>query len=96
MSSPIICIDFGSSRTKVAWLNEEIEKPELIELGQEVRAVIPTVFYLPNDGSDKILVGDDAVEQADVDPAGLVTDIKREIHRPGKIRRGGGRVVPER
>lgn len=94
MSEPIICIDFGSSRTKVARINDS-GSPELIGLGTDGRAVIPSVFYLPPDGG-AVLVGDDAEDMADNDPAGLVTGIKREIHRPGKIRCGAGRSAPER
>ena len=47
MSAPVISIDFDSSRTKVARLNDS-GTPELIELGVEVRSVIPLVFYLPS------------------------------------------------
>lgn len=42
------------------------------------------------------MVGDDAAQMADEDPVGIVVDIKREIHRPGKIRCGEGRTAYQR
>lgn len=87
--SPTLAIDFGSSRTKIACLCPETGKPKMVELGHEIRAVMPSVFYIPQSGP--VLVGDEAVQMADEDPAGIVVDIKRELQRPGKIRCGEGR-----
>lgn len=94
MSAPVIGIDFGSSRTKVARFNGS-GTAELIEVGSEVRAVIPSMFYLPKNGGT-ILVGDEAVRMADSDPTGLISDIKNDVQRPGKVRSDTGRVTPER
>ena len=92
--SPTLAIDFGSSSTKVAYLSPDGGKPELIPLGQAIREIMPSVFYIPQSGS--VLVGDDATQMADQDPAGIVTDIKRHLQRPGKIRCGEGRPVFQR
>lgn len=92
--SPTLAIDFGSSSTKIAYLSPDGGKPELIPLGQEIRDIMPSVFYIPRSGS--VLVGDDAAQMADQDPAGIVTDIKRQLQRPGKIRCGEGRPVFQR
>ena len=92
--SPTLAIDFGSSRTKIAYFCPKERKPKIIELGQEIRSVMPSVFYIPPSGS--VLVGDHAAQMADEDPAGIVVDIKREIHRPRKIRCGEGRVPYQR
>ena len=90
-----LSIDFGSSRTKVAYFNQETDKSELIELGREVRNIIPSVFYLPEAGGD-ILVGDNAQDMVDTDPQGVVINLKTEIHKMGKKRCGPGRIKPER
>ena len=92
--SPTLAIDFGSARTKVAYFCPDERIPKLIELGQEIRSVMPSVFYIPPSGS--VMVGDNAAQMADEDPVGIVVDIKREIHRPGKIRCGEGRATYQR
>jgi cell division ATPase FtsA len=92
--SPTLAIDFGSSRTKVAYFCPDTGKPKIIELGQEIRAIIPSVFYIPQQGP--VLIGDDAAQMADEDPSGIVTDIKRELHRTSKIRCGEGRPAYQR
>ncbi len=96
MTSHEISIDFGSARTKVAYLPEGRNAPELVELGMEVRHVVPSVFFIPKEGEGELAVGDDAVMMADQDPHGIVVDIKRDIHRSGKIRLGPGRLARTR
>lgn len=96
MNGPRIAIDFGTTRTKVAHFDADRHEPRLIELGREIRAVIPSVFYLPREGEGDRLVGDDAVERVDVDPEGIVVGLKREIHKLGRKRCGPGRPTPSR
>lgn len=80
-----IAIDFGSSRTKVSYFDDNEKKARLVELGREVRAVLPSLFYLPYEGDEeKILVGDDASDMVDKEPEGIIYGLKKEIHRPGK------------
>lgn len=93
---PRIAIDFGTTRTKVACFDDARGEPRLIELGREIRAVIPSVFYLPRGGEGNRLVGDDAVERVDDDPEGIVIGLKREIHKLGRKRCGPGRPTPTR
>lgn len=96
MTNREISIDFGSARTKVAYLPEGQSVPELVELGMEVRPVLPSVFLVPKPGGGAIAVGDDAVQLADQDPDGIVVGIKTDIHRPGKVRLGPGRLAKSR
>jgi actin-like ATPase involved in cell morphogenesis/tetratricopeptide (TPR) repeat protein len=84
-----IAIDFGTTRTKVAHYDPGSRAPCLIELGHFVRAVIPSVFYIPATGPR--LVGDEAQSMIDHDPVGVVIGLKKEIHKLGKIRCGTGR-----
>ena len=92
MPPPPIAIDFGTTRTKMAYFDPDRNEPRLIEVGREVRPVVPSVFYLPLEGQGKRLVGDDAQEQVEIDPEGVVIGLKKDIHRLGKIRCGVGRA----
>lgn len=93
---PRIAIDFGTTRTKVAYYDLERERAELIQLGMAQREIIPSVFYVPQVGSGRILVGDDVLAQVDVDLGGIVREIKREIDRNGRTRCGVGRLAHTR
>jgi len=96
MAAPTLAIDFGTTRTKVAFFDAASGRPRLIELGKEVRAVIPSVFYIPKEGDGERRVGDDALERMDSDPAGIVISLKKEIHKLGKKRCGPDRPAIER
>ena len=96
MEAPTLAIDFGTTRTKVAFFDAASGRPRLVELGKEVRAVIPSVFYIPKEGDGERRVGDDALERIDSDPAGIVISLKKEIHKLGKKRCGPDRPAIER
>ncbi len=93
---PRLAIDFGTTRTKVAYYDTEREQARLVELGISQREIIPSVFYVPRRDRGEILVGDDAMAQIDIDPAGIVREIKREIDKLGKKYVGPGRLTPTR
>lgn len=95
-NGPRLAIDFGTTRTKVAYYDASREEARLIELGISQREIIPSVFYVPKRNAGEILVGDDATAQIDIDPAGIVREIKREIDKLGKKRCGAGRLAPTR
>ena len=86
-----IAIDFGSTRTKVAYWHPETLQPTLVEIGKEQNYILPSVFYVPKLPETKILVGEDALDQLDADPQGIILGIKKEIHQIGKIRIGSDR-----
>jgi len=88
---PTLSIDFGTTRTKVAYWNVEKGEPDLVKLGNAMNPFIPSAFYLPIKGTRGILVGDEALDLVHVDPSGVVIGLKKEIHRPGKKRVGPGR-----
>jgi actin-like ATPase involved in cell morphogenesis len=88
---PRLAIDFGTTRTKVAYWNDDKNQPDLINIGIEIRTSIPSAFYIPVTGTTNIQVGDDASDNVHTDPAGVVIGLKKEIHRPGKKRIGQGR-----
>jgi actin-like ATPase involved in cell morphogenesis/tetratricopeptide (TPR) repeat protein len=91
--SNTLAIDFGSARTKVARYNEHQRRAEVVSLGKDVRSSVPSVFYIPQERTRECLVGDEAMARLGKDPAGIVYDLKREIHRTGKKRLGSGRTA---
>ena len=88
-----VAIDFGTTRTKVAYWDEERRCSRLISLGREIRDVLPSVFYLPPEGEGEVLVGDDACEMVEDDPVGVVVGLKRELHKLRELRCGPGRRI---
>ena len=86
-----IAIDFGSTRTKVAYWHPETLQPTLVEIGKEQNYILPSVFYVPKLPETKILVGEDALAQMDADPQGIILGVKKKIHQIGKIRLGADR-----
>jgi tetratricopeptide (TPR) repeat protein len=96
MAAPAIAIDFGTTRTKVAYYDAVRGEPRLIEIGREIRAIVPSTFYIPPDGQGDRLVGDDAQDQWETDPEGVVIGLKKEIHRLGKKHFGPGRRSVDR
>jgi actin-like ATPase involved in cell morphogenesis/tetratricopeptide (TPR) repeat protein len=89
MTAPAIAIDFGTTRTKVAYYDSDRREPRLVELGRRTLTIVPSIFYIPKEGDP--LVGDDAEDRLDSDPEGIIIGLKKEIHRPGEIRFGQGR-----
>lgn len=94
MTAPSVAIDFGTTRTKVAYYDSDRGEPRLVELGRETRSIIPSIFYIPQEGSR--LVGDDAQDMLDTDPEGIIIGLKKEIHKLGKKRLGPGRPSVDR
>ncbi len=90
-TTPTLAIDFGTSRTKVAYFDSNKQEPRLVEIGHAVRDLIPSIFYIPKDGKNNILVGDEAEKMIERDPGGIVVALKKEIHKSGKKRIGDGR-----
>jgi len=60
MTAPAVAIDFGTTRTKVAYYDVNRREPRLVELGRQTPAIIPSIFYVSPEGDQ--LVGDDAQE----------------------------------
>jgi len=88
-----IAIDFGTSRTKLAYLDEATGRPELMRLGRRDDPFIPSLFYLPRN-SEQVFLGDDAEEMLAQDPAGIVEVLKRKLHET-HVRANRRRVTPQ-
>jgi hypothetical protein len=96
MEQPALAIDFGTSRTKVAYFDEASGRAQLVEIGREIRTVLPSVFYIPKEGQGERLVGDDAQDMVDSDPEGIVLSLKKQLHKLGKKRCGPDRPAVDR
>jgi len=74
----IVSIDFGTSRTKMAYFDPSSQRPELFRIGEEERPYIPSFFYLSESGN--IHCGDEAVSLGKDDPLGLLDQpLKRSL-----------------
>jgi hypothetical protein len=85
-----IAIDFGTSRTKVAYIPGPGRAAELMRFAADGvdRSYVPSIFYLPKDGGPA-LFGHEAEAMLEEDPAGVLDDLKRRLREPR--RRANGR-----
>ncbi len=90
--SPAVAIDFGTSRTKLAYYNPITARAELMQLGYHGQSFIPSLFYLGRDDG-QILWGNDAEEMLAEDPAGVIEVLKRRL-RDSFIRANRRKVTP--
>jgi molecular chaperone DnaK (HSP70) len=88
--SGAIAIDFGTTRTKVAYLDSG-GRPELLRFGQDYSPFTPSLFYLPKDGGP-IVFGADAERMLEREPSGVV-DIPKRRRRSHTVRAANGRTV---
>ncbi len=93
---PSLAIDFGTAYTKVAIFDAGLGKARTVAFGTNKQSAIPSVFYVPKEGQGSILVGYDAQHRAKDDLGGLVVELKKELHKSGKIRLGLGRAPVDR
>ncbi len=87
-----IAIDFGTSRTKLAYLDKTTGRPELMRLGQRDDPFIPSLFYLERN-SERVFLGDDAEAMLTQDPAGVVDVLKRKLDDT-HVRANRRRITP--
>ena len=80
-----ISIDFGTSFSKSCIVDQSNNIGKVIELGREIRSLLPSVLYIPESGP--IQIGDDAELQAMLDPKGIVRNLKAFLHRQDRLRR---------
>ncbi len=87
----MLAIDFGTSRTKVAYYNTQKGKAELIAMGAGDRIPFPSLFYVSSSG--EILVGNEAHDQLDSEPSGVLRCVKGELRKTA-IRANGHTLRP--
>ncbi len=85
-----IAIDFGTTRTKVAYLDPLRNQPELMHLSDV--PYLPSVFYVSVDGD--VHFGDDAECRIRDDPKGAILTLKRSL-RDSELRVNRKKVTPE-
>lgn len=86
-----IAIDFGTSRTKLAYWNPILMKPQLMRFYKN-NLFIPSLFYLPRD-SNQVLLGHNADEMWLEDHAGIVDSIKNRM-RESVVRVNRRKISP--
>lgn len=89
----MLAIDFGTTRTKVAYCVPGMAQPELVRFGPLHRPFLPSLVYVhPNGGP--LLFGDDAEAMLADDPAGVIDVPKRRL-RHRVIRANGRSFTPD-
>src|SRR5258707_8927922 len=90
--SPVIGIDFGTSKSSMAWYDPRSSRAEIIR-NYEGREITPSVVYFDRDGGE-ILVGqlaENKLEEQRTEQRGFVLSVKRNlVTAPPKVI--GGRV----
>ena len=86
----MLAIDFGTSRVKVAYLNDGAAT--LAPLGVGGQSFIPSLFYISREG--QVDIGDDAAAWLSDDPRGVVETLKRKL-RENFIRKNRQKKKPQ-
>ena|GEM_PF-802925 len=86
----MLAIDFGTSRVKVAYLNDGVAT--LAPLGVGGQSFIPSLFYISREGD--VDIGDDAAAWLSDDPKGVVETLKRKL-RENFIRKNRQKKKPQ-
>lgn len=73
-----IAIDFGTCRTKVAYLDPVSRKPQLLRFSYHNDPFIPSLFYY-DQKNKQLLFGHDAEDMAQEDPKGVINILKRRL-----------------
>ncbi len=91
-ASPVIGIDFGTSKSSMAWYDPRASRAEIIR-NYEGREITPSVVYFDRDGGE-ILVGqlaENKLEEQRAEQRGFVVSVKRNlVTAPAKVI--GGKV----
>src|SRR5260221_13732179 len=78
--SPVIGIDFGTSKSSMAWYDPRSSRAEIIR-NYEGREITPSVVYFDRDGWE-ILVGqlaENKLEEQRTEQRGFVMSVKRNL-----------------
>src|SRR2546429_9268113 len=91
-ASPVIGIDFGTSKSSMAWYDPRASRAEIIR-NYEGREITPSVVYFDRDGGE-ILVGqlaENKLEEQRAEQRGFVVSVKRNlVTAPAKVIGGTG------
>ncbi|MBM4343322.1 MAG: Hsp70 family protein [Deltaproteobacteria bacterium] len=88
----MLAIDFGTSRTKVAYMDTRRGEARLYRIGRGESPSIPSLFYLGPGGER--LVGDDAYDKLEGEANRVIRVLKRRL-RDRQVRAGGQKATPE-
>lgn len=86
----IIGIDLGTTYSAIATL-DALGKPSVVPNFQGERLTPSVIAFDEADAPDMILVGQEAKNLRDLQPANVVTEIKRDMGEPGRMRKFRGK-----
>jgi len=86
----LLAIDLGSIFSSAASADLELRSHNLLELGGNSRASIPSLIYVPAEGP--LEFGADAYRRVSRDPQGVVRSLPRLVQRTEAVFRNGRRV----
>ena len=89
-STGVLAIDFGTSRIKAAYWDEEKCDVVVLPLGNDGRLYVPSLFHVSKEGKSQF--GDDAEIMLHHDPQGVVENLKLDLDKPIKYVPNGQRV----
>ena len=87
----MLAIDFGTTRTKVAYFDPSKARVVLANLGSGDQVAFPSLFYVGTDG--QVFCGAEALDFLDSDPGGTVRRVKSRL-RERAIRVNGQTLRP--
>jgi molecular chaperone DnaK len=77
--SPVVGIDLGTTFSAIAYVNSETGRAEVIPSPEQERITPSVVFF---EGTDNVIVGKLAKQNAAADPDNVVEFVKREMGKP--------------
>ncbi|ACF14790.1 protein of unknown function DUF323 [Chloroherpeton thalassium ATCC 35110] len=86
----VLGIDFGTSRIKAAYWDDERGEAVMLPLGKRGQLYVPSLFHVSKDG--KIRFGDEAEQMLHHDPDGIVENLKLDLDKPIKYVPNGQKV----
>jgi len=89
-NSGVLAIDFGTSRIKAAYWDEEKSVAVVLPLGNDGRLYVPSLFHVSKEGKSQF--GDDAEIMLHHDPQGVLENLKLDLDKPIKYVPNGQRV----
>ncbi|ACF14793.1 Molecular chaperone-like protein [Chloroherpeton thalassium ATCC 35110] len=76
----VLGIDFGTSRIKAAYWDEEKGEAVMLPLGKRGQLYVPSLFHVGKDG--KIRFGEEAETMLHHDPQGVLENLKLKLDKP--------------
>jgi molecular chaperone DnaK (HSP70) len=87
----MLAIDFGTTRSKAAYVDPKIGRATLCRLGRGDHFAMPSLIFVAQDGTE--VVGPEAQDLIDNEPAGGIRVLKRQLRERAKGWAEGGKCI---